>query len=100
MEHGTHRRLVLMSSMAQAHLLFPDGTVTGRFTNVLFHEASAKHLENALNPPIALQSINREAHSTAIHRTSVPHTHVVNLLHQAYKFDSRNQCVCVVRIAQ
>ena len=44
MEHGTHRLLVLMFSMAQAHLLLPDGTVTGRYTNVLFHEASAKPL--------------------------------------------------------
>ena len=96
MEDGTHRLLVLMSSMARAHLLLPDGSVTGRYTNVLFHEASAKPLleyirhENALNPPITLRLINQEAHSTVINWASVPHTHVVKLLHQANKFNSGN----------
>jgi hypothetical protein len=103
LENGAHRPFVLMTPLARAHLLLADGTVTGKYPKVLLHEASYKPLlkyiqqKNAWNES-TLQLINWEAHANAINRTSVPHTHIVKVLHrllpthaQANKFDSGNR---------
>jgi hypothetical protein len=99
LEFGARRPFVLMSPLARAHLRLPDGTVTGKYSTVLLHEASAKPLLNYIREKNAwnestLQSINWEAHATAINRTPLPHTHIVKLLHgilpthaRANKFD-------------
>jgi hypothetical protein len=110
-EYGAQRPFVLMSPQAQAHLLLPDGTVTGRYPKVLLHEASAKPLleyirqKNTWNES-TLHSINWEAPTTAINRTSLPHTHIVKLFHrilpthaQANKFDGgTRRCVLCASI--
>ncbi|KAI2494417.1 hypothetical protein MHU86_20100 [Fragilaria crotonensis] len=106
LEHGAHRPIVLMSPLARAHLLLSDGTVTGKYSSVLLHEASTKPLLKYIRKKnnwseSTLQTINWEAHSTAIQRTSVPHTHLVMYLHrvlpthaQANKFDGgHRKCV-------
>lgn len=102
-EHGAHRPIVLMSPLARAHLLLSDGTVTGKYSSVLLHEATFRPLldyirkKNDWSEPI-LRTINWEAHSIAIQRTSVPHTHMVKFLRrilpthtQANKFDGGNR---------
>jgi hypothetical protein len=77
----------LMSPQARAHLLLPDGTVTGRYPTVLLHEASTKPLleyirqKNTRNES-SLHSINWEAQTTAINQTSLPHTYIIKLLHR------------------
>ena len=86
-EYGAQRPFVLMSPQARAHLILPDGTVTGRYPKVLLHEASAKPLleyicQNKNWTESTLHSINWEAHTNAINRTSLPHTHIVKLLHR------------------
>lgn len=96
-----------MSPLARTHLLLSDGTVTGKYSSVLLHEASTKPLLEYIRKKnnwseLTLQTINWEAHSTAIQRTSVPHTHhLVKYLHrvfpthaQANKFDGgHRKCV-------
>ena len=103
LEHGAHHPIVLLSPMVKAQLILLDGTVTGRYSQVLIHETSAKPLLEYIRQknqwtPGTLQSINWEDHATAINRTSVPHTHMVKLLHrilpthaQANKFDGGNR---------
>jgi exonuclease III len=87
LEYGAQRPFVLMSPHTRAHLLLSDGTVTGKYSGVLLYEASAKPLleyirrKNEWNES-TLQIVNWEAHATAINRTSMPHTHVVKLLHR------------------
>ncbi len=44
-EHGECRLFALLSPLTRAHLLLPDGTVTGKFATVLQHEATAKPLQ-------------------------------------------------------
>ncbi|KAI2507325.1 hypothetical protein MHU86_7161 [Fragilaria crotonensis] len=105
-EHGAHRPIVLLSPLAKAHLILPDGTVTGKYSTVLLHETSAKPLLEYIRcknewSPSTLQYINWDAHTTALNRTHVSHTHMVKLLHrliptfaQANKFDGgTRRCV-------
>lgn len=100
MDHGAQRPFVLMSPNTRAHLIFSDGTVTGHYSRELLHQASAKPLLEYIRrknewSAATLQAINWEAHASAINRTSMPHAHVVKLLHgilpthtQLNKFDS------------
>ena len=87
MDHGVVRPFVLMSPNTRAHLLFSDGTVTGHYSRELLHQASAKPLFEYIRrrnewSESTLQAINWEAHAAAITRTSMPHTHVVKLVHR------------------
>lgn len=98
-DHGAQRPFVLMFPHTRAHLLLPDGTVTGRYAGVLHHEASAKPLLDYIRHKNAwsehtLYAVNWEAHTMAINRTPMPHAHVVKLVHcvlpthaQLNKFD-------------
>jgi exonuclease III len=107
-EYGAHRPFVVMSPLTRGHLVLPDGTVTGRYKDVLNHESTTKPLLEYIRVKnswtvATIQSIHWDAHAAAIQRTSVPHTHLVKLLHQllpthaqSNKFDGgRRQCpVC------
>jgi hypothetical protein len=103
LEYGAQRPIVLLSPLAKAHLVLADGTVTGRYSTVLLHEASHAPLLEYIRTKngwtqFTLQCINWEAHASAINRTAIPHTHMVKLLHrllptaaQANKFDGGNR---------
>jgi hypothetical protein len=71
-----------MTPLARAHLLLADGTVIGKYPEVLLHKASYKPLlkymqqKNAWNES-TLQLINREAHANAING---PLSHTLTLL--------------------
>lgn len=62
--------------------------VTGRYLNLHLHETSSakpllEYIRQKNQSQGTLQSISWEDHGTAINRTFVPHTHVVNkLLHR------------------
>ncbi|KAI2493886.1 hypothetical protein MHU86_20645 [Fragilaria crotonensis] len=100
LEFGTHRPFVIMSPRTRAHLHLPDGTVTGRYKEVLVHEWTTRPLLEYIRTKqhswteMTLCAVHLEAHAQAIKRTSVPHTHLVKSLHnllpthtQANKFD-------------
>ena len=89
-----------MSPAARAHLSLPDGTVTSRYSDVLLlHEATTTPLLDYIRRKYrwdasTLHSIHWGAHTLAIKRTMIPHTHLVKLLHRmlpthalANKFD-------------
>ncbi|KAI2505036.1 hypothetical protein MHU86_9392 [Fragilaria crotonensis] len=102
-EFGAYRGNVLMSPQARAHLHLPDGTVTSRYSEVLLHEATTKPLLDYIQrrqgwDASTLHSIHWDAHALAIKKTTVPHTHLVKLLHrmlpthaQSNKFDGGSQ---------
>ena len=87
-------------------MVLADGTVTGRYSTVILHEASHEPLLEYIRTKngwtqFTLQCINWEAHASAINRTAIRHTLMVKLLHrllptaaQANKFDGGNRrCV-------
>ena len=78
---------VVMSRLTRAHLLFSDGTVTGRYQQELLQEATTKPLLKYIGQKYSwtettLQNIHWGAHAQPIKHTLVPHTHMVKLLHQ------------------
>ncbi len=78
---------VLMSPLARAHLNLPDRTVTSRYSEVLLHEATTKPLLKYIRrkhgwDASTLHSIQWDAHALAIKQTTIPHTHLVKLLHR------------------
>jgi hypothetical protein len=94
--------------LTKCHLLLSDGTVTGKYQEVLIYALTTKPLLEYIQTKhswseTTLKSIHWEAHARAIKRMLVPHTHLVTLLHQilpthaqANKFDGgTRQCpVC------
>jgi hypothetical protein len=104
-EHGECRPFALLSPLTRAHLLLPDGTVTGKFATVLQHEATAKPLQEYIRKknewtPFIMQSINWDAHRLALNRSSTRRTHMIKMLHEilptnglANKFD-KGQRTC------
>jgi hypothetical protein len=97
-----------MTPLTKCHLILSDVTVTGRYKEVLIDASTKKLLLEYIRAKhswteTTLNNIQWEAHARAIKRTSVPHTHLVKLLHQmlpthaqANKFDGgTRQCpVC------
>ena len=99
LEHGAHRPYVVMMPLTKCHLLLSDGTVTGKYQEVLIYASTTKPLLEYIQTKhswseTTLKTIHWEAHARAIRRTLVSHTHLVKLLHQilpthaqANKFD-------------
>jgi hypothetical protein len=108
LEHGAHRPFVVMMPLTKCHLLLLDGTVTGKYQEVLIYASTTKPLLEYIQTKhswseTTLKTINWEAHARAIKQTLVPRTHLVKVLHQilpthaqANKFDGgTRQCpVC------
>ena len=104
-EHGQARPFVILSPLTRAHLLLPDGTVTGQYARTLQHEATAKPLLDYIErkhgwTPCTTQDVNWEAHKNALARIPARRTHLIKLLHAmlpttglANKFDRGNR-VC------
>ena len=99
LELGAYRGFAHMLPLTRAHLQLPDGTVTGRYPDVLLNEATTKPLLEYIRikngwDAHTLQSIHWDAHALAIKRSTTPHTHMVKYLHKtlpthslANKFD-------------
>ena len=114
-EFGAYRGSVLMSPLSRAHLNLSDGTVTSRYSDVMRYEATTKPLLEYIKrtndwDTLTIQSIPWDAHALAIKNTiwdahalankntTIPHTHLVKLLHKmlpthamANKFDGGNR---------
>jgi hypothetical protein len=104
-DFGATRPIVLMAPLTHAHLIFPDGTVTGKYSHHLQNKATEQPLLDYIQSKNAwsdclMQNINWEAHRAALKRSQVPHTHLVKMLHdilpttsQANKMDGgKRQC--------
>ena len=98
-EFGAYRGSVIMSPLSRAHLNLSDGTVTSKYSEVMRYEATTKPLLEYIQrkngwDTLTIQSIHWDAHALAIKNTTIPHTHLVKLLHKmlpthalANKFD-------------
>ena len=103
-EHGSSRPFAIMSPLTRAHLLFQDGTVTGKYAKHLQEEATTKPLrryikkKNGWTEFTMQEVINWEAHAQAMIRSTKKRTHLVKMVHDilpthglANKFDNGNR---------
>jgi hypothetical protein len=73
--NGGARPIVIMSPLTKAHLHLSDGTVTGKYDQVLQHEATAKPLLLYIQQkngwtPLVMSYIDWGAHSSALSATT------------------------------
>ena len=110
--HGAARPLVLLSTNAHAHILGPQGTATGHYSEYLRYQATATPLKEYILKKYAwseqtMDSINWEAHRKALGKLFKRRAHFTKLVFdilptnsQLNKFDNGKRtcptCTCSI----